>query len=529
MISAIRIVGFKNLKDFNTEFNPGLNIIIGDNDAGKTTILEAINLVVSGQISGKSIFADISPYIFNAENVEEFISKIGLPECRPPKIIIEATFKESEQTNRYRGTNNLDRVDLPGVSMVIDLDPDFSEEYRHYIESRGEVHSVPTEFYGISWNFFNGNPIGTRGGQLKSTYIDAAAIRFTSGSDRFINRVVNDTLTEKDKARLSIEYRKLKESFSQIEEVKAINEGLATKGRLVTSKDFKVSVDISAKSGWDTILIPYLDAIPFQYIGMGEQSKLKIGFALSATIDKTAVFLIEEPENHLSFSNMATLIEHISKMCTDRQVIISTHSAFVLNKLGIDNLQLIHNKSILRLKDLDPTTVSYFKRLPGYDTLRIILSKHVILVEGPSEELLIQRLYFDMHELIPISVGIDIVSVRGLAFRRFLEIAAKLKKRTTVVTDNDGNLEKLKKKYQDFEAEKTIKIFFPSDEALATLEVAVCACNTLDAMNLVLGKSYSDKEKLLEYMLANKTEWALKVFEHSEKIEYPEYLKNAIR
>jgi hypothetical protein len=68
-----------------------------------------------------------------------------------------------------------------------------------------------------------------------------------------------------------------------------------------------------------------------------------------------------------------------------------------------------------------------FKRLSGYDTLRMVLSKEVILVEGPSDDLVVQRAFRDARRVPPLEVGVDIISVRGLAFKRFLDIAVGLR------------------------------------------------------------------------------------------------------
>ena len=65
----------------------------------------------------------------------------------------------------------------------------------------------------------------------------------------------------------------------------------------------------------------------------------------------------------------AAQMAEIEEQCDDKhQVILSTHSAFVLNKLGIDNLRLISQAGkAISLGDLDPKTTAFFKKLPGYD------------------------------------------------------------------------------------------------------------------------------------------------------------------
>jgi hypothetical protein len=57
-------------------------------------------------------------------------------------------------------------------------------------------------------------------------------------------------------------------------------------------------------------------------------------------------------------------------------------------------------------------------------------------VEGPSDELIVQHAYLDAHGKLRTRDGID-VSVR-LSFKRFLELAVPLQRRTAVITDNDG-------------------------------------------------------------------------------------------
>ena len=168
-------------------------------------------------------------------------------------------------------------------------------------------------------------------------------------------------------------------------------------------------------------------------------------------------------------------------------------------------------------------------KLPGYNTLRLILSAKTILVEGPSDELIVQKAYKAKHGKLPLEDGVDVISV-SLAFKRFLEIGKLLKLDIRVVTDNDGNVDLLKKKYEDYldgKVENT-KICYDDDDKYPTLEPQLLKANSLEALNMVLGKTFKSDDALLTYMRNNKTDSALKVFNSAEDLNFPEYINNAI-
>ena len=72
-IRKVKIHNFKCYRDFEITLEEGLNIVVGDNEAGKSTILEAINLALTGIISGKSIWNEISQ--FTKKFSRSFVSK----------------------------------------------------------------------------------------------------------------------------------------------------------------------------------------------------------------------------------------------------------------------------------------------------------------------------------------------------------------------------------------------------------------------------------------------------------------------
>jgi predicted ATP-dependent endonuclease of OLD family len=265
---------------------------------------------------------------------------------------------------------------------------------------------------------------------------------------------------------------------------------------------------------------------------MGEQSSLKLLLTLNKDGDESHVILIEEIENHLSFSTMAVLLKNIKSKCEGKQIFITIHSTYVLNKLGIDNLILLGQKNtVAKLSDLEKTTRDYFEKLPGYETLRMILSKKTILVEGPSDELIVQKAYIVKYGHLPIEDGIDVICIRGLSFKRFLDIALLLKLEISVVTDNDGDYAlNINDKYKEYTSNDNIKIFASKNESLPTLEPQIVDCNDLEIIKLVLKKDFSNKEEAITYMTNknNKTECALSIFNSVEQVVFPQYINDSI-
>ncbi len=89
-IKKVKIKNFKCFKGyFEIELNKGLNILVGNNDAGKSTILEAINLALTGLYRGRSIKNELSQYLFNSEIVDEYLASInnGTALKQPERLI----------------------------------------------------------------------------------------------------------------------------------------------------------------------------------------------------------------------------------------------------------------------------------------------------------------------------------------------------------------------------------------------------------------------------------------------------------
>ncbi|WP_415492745.1 ATP-dependent nuclease, partial [Chryseobacterium flavum] len=542
-------VYIENFKSFKGEFhiilNKGINILVGNNEAGKSTIIEAIHLALTGLYNGKYLKNELSQYIFNNEVVEEYINSLeeGNTAQSLPEVVIEI-FIEGDDIAEFEGDYHGEKPNkASGFSLKICFDNKFQNEYEELVKIGG-IKTLPIEYYNILWSTFSRDEgITTRSIPIKSALIDSASNKFQNGSDIYISRIIKEFLSSNEVVEISQAHRQMKEFFMGTEAIKKINEKIRTVSK-ISDKKVELSVELSSKNAWENSLVTYLENIPFHYIGKGEQCLVKTKLALGHKKAKEAnIILLEEPENHLSYSKLNQLINEIKNDNEDKQILISTHSSFVANKLGLEHLILLNNKKTLRLNDLSSDTKLFFEKLSGYDTLRLILCKKAILVEGDSDELVVQKAFMvNNNGKLPIESAVDVISV-GTSFLRFLEIAEKLGIKVSVVTDNDGNVNALNKKYKAYLGDKAkdgIEICFDSvidsgnlkigdkNFNYNTLEPKFLKVNNLKKLNKIFEKDFKTDDEMHIYMKSNKTECALKIFETHDELNYPQYILDAI-
>ncbi|MCB1045439.1 MAG: AAA family ATPase [Acidobacteria bacterium] len=534
-IREVHVVNFRCFKGrFDLELTEGTNIIVGDNDAGKSTIIEAINMALSGTTNGRFVSTEINQYMFNSEIVEGYLARTNNGENTDlPEITIEIVFSDDAPAI-LEGNGNLDKTKSRGIALHVGFDTDYSSEYQALITGEGEITTLPIEYYRSIWTTFARDIIGVRSIPMKAAIIDTTAVRFHNGADIYISRIVRDHLSESERVKLAQAYRKMRESFIQSGSIEAINAQIS-KAADVPENKLTVSTNLTTKSAWETILSTYLDNIPFQQIGKGTQSIVKTKLALArAPGKKPNVILLEEPECHLTHANLNTLLSALTETAGIQQVVVSTHSSFVANKLGIDDLILLHRGKTIRFSSLQNQTRDFFRKLPGFDTLRMLLCKRVVLVEGPSDELVFQRAYMDATSgRLPIQDGIDVMSV-ALTFKRFLEIGRLLHKPMGIITDNDGNhVKNVIEKFKEYDNMKYMRVFADNRDSLPTLEPQIVDANVqqLDILREILGitaKMYPGQEEVSTYMQKNKVQSALAVFDAQKGIKYPKYIEEAV-
>lgn len=540
-IAKVKITNFKCYEEtFTLALNGGLNVIVGANESGKTTILEAIHLALTGLLHGRPLKNDLTNYLFNLTAQTKYVQSLGTASpLAPPAITIELFFSgSSNELAELEGDGNSEKTKCSGVVYKIEFDEEnYKGAYEELVQA-GTLSAIPVEYYKTTMRSFARNGITARNIPIKSALIDSSSSRLQNGSDVYVSRIIRDVLEEKERASISQAHRKLKEAFVADPNLKLINERI-TQAAKISQKAVSISVDLSSQTAWESSLMTYIDLIPFQYIGKGEQCVIKTKLALSAKKNaEAAAILMEEPENHLSHARLNELIADLADQHGQKQIIISTHSSFVANKLGLDHLIVLRSGEVARISELEAS--DFFKKLAGYDSLRLALAAKAILVEGDSDELVVQRAYMDANGgRLPIQDGIDVISV-GTAFLRFLELANALKIPVAVVTDNDGDTAAIEKKYAAYKDSSTVKICV--DPVLDTgpliikdkpynyntLEPKLLKANDRATLNTILGTSANTDDELRIYMRTNKTESALAIFNSATTIIYPDYIKKAV-
>lgn len=297
VITKLVIEGFKSFKDrFCIEFNEAVNIIVGDNEAGKSTILEAINLGLTGLYAGKPVKNNISQYIFNDQLVKEYLASLATTaRLPPPELFVELHFTKTPDTVFLEGDGNSLKSSSVGVMFKIKFNEDYKAAYEALLKA-GDVKTLPIEYYDIEWKSFSRDALLSRNIPLKSAFIDSSSARGNNGSDVYISRIIKDLLTDDEVISVSQSHRKMKEAFISDKSIEAINDKIISASK-ITSKKVTISVELSSQKAWESSLITCLDDVPFNYIGKGEQSIVKTNLALSHNKAKESnVILIEEPE-----------------------------------------------------------------------------------------------------------------------------------------------------------------------------------------------------------------------------------------
>lgn len=445
--------------------NKGLNVLIGENDSGKSAILDAIKLVLK-------------------THAYEWI-KVGNDDFHKGtnKLRIEIVFrgleiKEARHFTEWIGWDKEEdgKNDKPLLRLI-------------YQVERNAQRIFPAEV--CAGMDFTGMPINAAAREyLKTTYLKAL-------------RDANSELTAKKNSRVAQIFQnhdllKKKEGETHYFETlieksnKCINQWFDNADNKPQIKDIInefvkafISDDIDAIFELsEPEILSILEKIAIGICdnsnpGLGTLNRLYMAVELlhlrKENWDGAKVCLIEELEAHLHPQAQLKVIEKLQTE-KDVQFIMTTHSPNLASKVPLESLIICKNNDAFPMgceyTQLDKDNYKYLERFLDVTKSNLFFAKGVIIVEGWSEQILIptlaKKLGYDLTKK-----EVSIINVGSTAYLHFAKIFlrnvdVKMRTPVAIVTDLDNrpnaegqfidtqkqktrkeNLDKLKNEFKD--------------------------------------------------------------------------------
>lgn len=514
-IRQLVLKNFKRFRSLELEFDSELNILVGGNEAGKSSVLQAIDLVLGAsrsKVEGIGLEA-----LFNAECIAEFLAgarKIG----DLPELLIEVYFDGLSDRHELDGRNNSTGADRLGVKMVCQPVEEYTKEIQAILTEKHD--NFPFEYYGVRFLTFTDETFFPHKKPLRHLLIDSSQINNEHATREYTRSMYAAHAGIAQRNLHNFEYRKAKAQFKD-SVFKEMNEGLDA---------YKFDVRTSPKASVENDIIITEGDIPVERKGKGRQCFINTEFALRNREHALHVLLLEEPENHLSQVHMRKLIERI-RASVKKQLFVATHSSFIATRLNLRRVLILSEENPSRpvsLRNLSPDTAEFFMKAPDNNVLELALCKKAILVEGDAEFILMEALYkISAPGCSPDADGIHVISVDGTSFKRYLELANLLGIKVAAICDNDKDYAaNCVANYVDH-VSASVRIFADQNNDRYTFEVCIYQDNQAVCEGLFAASRKTLSVK--EYMLKNKTDAAFNLLEKKgAELAVPNYIQQAV-
>ncbi|HOV82774.1 MAG TPA: DUF2813 domain-containing protein [Methanothrix sp.] len=402
-LSSIRIQNFRGIRDLTIEFEPDITVLLGENNSGKTSVLEAVRLGLDRVKSDKTcIFED---YDFLRTEATKHISQCD-------KIILTYLFKE---TNNCVWDDELIRV-LDEV-IVGDEYPIIKLQVSAWFDASERECRQEWCFLDDKDNEMTGNQRKLRDLQRIRPFFFLSSLRnakqeFQPQSIYWSSFLTNKDIDSDMQDKLEIELETINKkiidahsTFKDVErEVKRISELIST------FKTNAVSIDPSPSDIYKTmrynsqvnILTTENAKIPLQQHGEGTQSlsvlllfNAYLNSRLKKDVDKLAepIIAIEEPEAHLHPGAVRSLWKLLNGL--PGQKIISTHSGDIISEVPVNKLRRMNKcGKDIKCRNFPETALTRdehrkFEHHVRRNRGELLFAKCWILVEGETDVLVI--------------------------------------------------------------------------------------------------------------------------------------------
>lgn len=489
-IKELEIENFRGFgKNTKIEFQDGINVLIGPNNGGKTTILKALELLFSSG-SNKKL------------KIEDFNQNIKIKELKKhsPKIKISAILSESEKEENYSDdlisiSTWLIKIEKPyqaQITFEYSLPETYETDYVEYmaqVKKEGENRyiywkEIENEFLRkYTTKIYIGNPeykniidsesLKTFDFQFLTAIRDVERDLFSGGNtqlkeiiDFFMDYNIK-TDTSLDKQDKINEIKKLKLDFSKNasvlidslqsrmeqgkKEILKYVESVGTNVEKITPNFDGRLLDTELYSALKLVIeLETGIKLPATRNGLGYNNLLFISLLLAkmqkdsskeylgSNAKNFSILAFEEPEAHLHPNMQYKLLKFLGENIKNevRQIFITTHSPNITSKVNLDSLIVLtklnneikvsYPGKLFSASVEDINSKKYIERFLDVTKADMFFAKNLIFVEGLAEQLLLPI----FAEKLGISLEdnhISIINVNGRYFEHFTKLFNTIK------------------------------------------------------------------------------------------------------
>ena len=150
--------------------------------------------------------------------------------------------------------------------------------------------------------------------------------------------------------------------------------------------------------------------------GAGIRESLRL--ILDLEFSNPQIILLEEPEVHLHFELEKKLFKYLVQIASNRQIFLTTHSTGFIDSSGTNNVFLVRKNQSTLVTPLTGNDISEIIYDLGINISSLLLSKVLIFVEGPTDELII-RSYFESFYSELSYADVSFVKMTGVGNYRY--------------------------------------------------------------------------------------------------------------
>lgn len=563
-IRTVEIENYRAFKNFVIRLSP-LSLIIGENEAGKTNLFDALALPLnSNDISFNRKRLSVSD--INREAIKDFYQAIikGQEDdeikALIPKIRVEIEFTEPK---------NIIEEGVVG-KWIIGEEADDSYKIRYDFRPKDADHFVKTakdllkgvkdikdtRWFNLPIELYDYDVTQSNNG-LKVSYSDIRLIAInsinaerddfaesnTQKSNDILTKMLISSLDDSDKSKINSAYTSFFDAIESTETFKKI---------VTPDPDFENFFDDlvdklecipnlpNLKSILSNITLKSGESYLYQR-GLGYRNLVYIYLLFEffkGNMNALNLCCIEEPEAHLSVNNLRFATDFIYKSTqkggSSLQTLISSHNPQVINKLELTNVIVLSGNDAIHLTDSKKYLTNYLRKRPNFDILKLLLSNKTVLVEGTTEEMLINAILYRDNENVR---SLEVLSIEQTGFTKFMDVWLQVnkgnaKKKLSIIRDYDEN-ESTKKTHEEYDTNNAnIRV---RTTTRYTLEDDLAAADgNLGRLNALFKKKYTTSEKMAEFLKKSKAERMLKVADsildekNEDPIKLPKHIQEAL-